>query len=471
MKKATNTKTTKRIETIKANNEKRQQQSKEKIIQTSNNENSIVNKKAMEIVTLLKETKDKNNEQFTKELYNLASILIQSKIKHINNEQTNNNNNKETSNKKGKIETDKRYRKENQDLKNQVYQLFYHDNKNVKTETKDNNRLLYLVYIEQLDNLYITKYNTNGEKSIICTDKESEKNIMKKLTELTRLNNAMDMLQDIVTELWYYIQNELEVINFDYNKLKTDTFNNCCLLKEFEIVKLHTTTYRNNQLKPVELWEKTFTNPIKETNKQITRIIDSKKAIKENTIAYQELENTIYNPFTEQIETFKQYKKACKLSIVDTMDNNGKSLAQTADIETIGLIEKILAKANFTRNQAYIFKMYFCDDHSINGISDTLKISDRYIKKEIANIKQKCIDTGIFKQLGYMDNTPIKKEYTNKKIACYDITDNEKIFICNFDSIGIASKSLKIDKGNISKVLKGILKQTKGFYFEYINIL
>ena len=82
--KTTTDKTTKRIETIKQNNERRKEESKNKLLATITNEENIVNKKAVECITILKTTKDKDNEQFTNCLYQLASIIIQSKLKNIN---------------------------------------------------------------------------------------------------------------------------------------------------------------------------------------------------------------------------------------------------------------------------------------------------------------------------------------------------------------------------------------------------
>lgn len=233
---------------------------------------------------------------------------------------------------------------------------------------------------------------------------------------------------------------------------------------------LVTTTYKNGHEKPVELWEKTYTNAIKESTKEVSRIVESKKAIKENTVAYEELETTIYNPFEEEEQTFTRYRKASQIAVVDTLDGNGKQFAQTVDIATVGLIEKILELANFTRNQAYIFKMYFCENWTVDELADKMKVQERYIKKELANIKQKAVDTRIFESVGYTEEKAVDNSKKARKIACYDVVDeNNKIFVCFYESLGKASKGLEISKGNISSVLNGRIKQTNGFYFEYVN--
>lgn len=433
------------METLKQNNERRKVKSKEKILSTIANNENIVNKKAIECITILKTTKDKNNEQFTNNLYQLASIIIQSKLKNIQKD-------------------DKKYREETALLKSQIGQLFHH------SKDEFNNIPQRNVYLQQLENLFVVGYNKNGERVVTCKNKEEEKKIIQRLEKMTRLETAEELLQDIVCMLWKYIAETLEKISYNYDELETDILQDCCLLKEFETVKLHTTTYQNGKVKPVELWETTFTNPIKESTKTVARIIENKKAIKETNIPYQEIETTIYNPLTEEEETFTKYKKVTSLTVTDTFDYNGKQFAQTVDNETINLIDKILETANFTKNQAYIFRKIFCDGHSVDSLADKMKVRNCYIEKELAKIKQKAVDTGIFKSVGYTDNAPVDNSKKPQKIACYDVTDEQnRIFICFFESVGKASKILLIDKSNISKVLKGRRKQVNGFYFEYVT--
>jgi hypothetical protein len=53
------------------------------------------------------------------------------------------------------------------------------------------------------------------------------------------------------------------------------------------------------------------------------------------------------------------------------------------------------------------------------------------------------------------------------KIECYKYDTNELVGI--FESISECARQLVLDKGNISKVIKGKLKQTNGYIFKKIN--
>lgn len=435
-----NQKITKRIETIKQNNAKRKEESKNKLLQLTTNADNILNKKAIECISILKDTKNKDNQLFTNSLHQLATIIVQSKLKNIN-------------------KNNDRYKEEVAQLKKEVTQLthYSHDNYNGLSQRD--------IYLQQLNDLYITTYNDNGDLIIKCKDNKKEQQILKQLENLSTLDNGEELIQDIKLKLWDYIHKALQDVSYNYSQLSTN-----CLLDCFSIVKMQSIIYRNGHIKPVELWEQVYTNAIKECLKEVSRIVDSKKTIKESTIAYESVETTVYNPFENIEQTYTRYRQVPQIAIVDTMDSNNKPFAQTADIATIGLIDKIITTANFTRNQSYIFKMYICNNCSIVEIADKMQVRTCYIEKEVVKIKQKIIDTGILKEFGYTNIKPSNKTQIAQKIACYDVTNpQDKIFVANFNSIGEASKTLSVDKGNISKVLKGILKQTKGFYFEYIN--
>ena len=123
-------------------------------------------------------------------------------------------------------------------------------------------------------------------------------------------------------------------------------------------------------------------------------------------------------------------------------------------------------KANFTKNQAYIFKWYMCNDKTKEQITHTLKISDSYFDQTVAKIREKIVDTGIFTGITKEQIQKPNNEQKHKQINCYKVDNDTKEFICCFDSLGLASATLKIDKSNISKVLKGKLQQTKGYIFE-----
>lgn len=432
-------KMTKRTEIIKQNNAKRKDESKSKLLQLTTNTNNILNQKAIECISILKDTKDKNNQLFTSNLHQLATIIAQSKLKNINN-------------------NNDRYREEVAQLKKEVTQLTYYSHDNY------NGLSLRDIYLQQLNDLYMLVYSDDGDLIIKCKDNDRERQLLTRLENLS-MPDGEDLIQDIELQLWLYIHKALQDVSYNYDRLSTT-----CLLDCFAMTKLQSTTYRNGHLKPVELWEQAYTNAIKECLKTVSRIVDSKKTIKDNTIAYESVETTVYSPFEDTEQTYTRYRQVPQIAITDTMDSNNNPFAQTADIATIGLIDKIVTTTNFTRNQLYIFKMHICNNCSIIEIADKLQVRTCYVEKELVKIKQKIIDTGILKGLGYTDDKLPNKAQISKKIACYDVVNSEnKIFVANFDSIGKASKALLIDKGNISKVLKGILKQTGGFYFEYVD--
>lgn len=69
-------------------------------------------------------------------------------------------------------------------------------------------------------------------------------------------------------------------------------------------------------------------------------------------------------------ETITQYKQASILSVVPTCDINGKIITETANETTEHLIENVLEKANFTRNESYIS----------NGTLSATRQKNRYLK-------------------------------------------------------------------------------------------
>lgn len=59
-------------------------------------------------------------------------------------------------------------------------------------------------------------------------------------------------------------------------------------------------------------------------------------------------------------------------------------------------------------------------------------------------------------------NENCKKQRSVRKIYCFE---NEKIY----ESQAQAAKELGLDQGNISRVCRGIFKQTGGYHFEFIE--
>lgn len=426
----TNTKTTtkREIET-KAKNEQRILQSAEKLKSITDNSNNIVNVKAIEIMQRLKETKNVNDTVFVNLCYSLATILIQSKLKSLNgNEKTFNENNVE--------------------LKKEIA---------IITNTNGNG-LKYDTYIKTLNELYYKEYNQNGDVVIKCKDKKQAQQIEKQLAQLNQFESGLELLQDITVKLFAYINQALEkgIEN------ASDTF----LLDSYVITIPHSKVYRNGNIKPVELWQQTTTNHIKELSKEISRYIEHLKQVKETSVCYDALETEIFNEQTNEYETITTYHKVNAISVCDVTDYNGKLVTQTANTQTENLIENILEKANFTRVQAYIFKHHFTNNESMQEIADKLKISLKNVEMQMTRIKAKCVETGLFEKYGLFasDIKTISNAEKSQQIICKD-TDNN--YICTFESLGKASKTLNISKGCLSECLKGKRKTVKGYIFEY----
>ena len=427
----------KRLENAQARNERRLASTKSQIEQATSNEQSIINIKAIEIMQILKKTKDINNKTVLKDMYLIAIVLCQSKLKRLNSK-------------------DSTYNEHNAQLKAEIYHA----------TNNESNGLKYQQLVDALNNLYMTEYDKNGNAITVCTDKKQASDIEKRLAKLTDFDNASDILQSAICKLWQYINKAIEQ--------GLDNIQDSYLLDAFAVVIPSSTIYKNGNKKPCELWQYKYTNAIKETSIEISRQIEKMKAFREQEKVYvplHELEQaeSEYNEQDENGNT--RYKQASKLALIPTYDCNGKQITTTSDYATERLINNIIQKANFTKRQLYIFKHYFINqDMSILEISDKLKVTERYIEQEIKKIRVKCVNTKLLAVYGYnaSDLDRLNNEQKKQAIICYMLLENGNTKqIAEFESIGQASKILNISKGNISKVLKNQRKQANGYIFKY----
>lgn len=103
-----------------------------------------------------------------------------------------------------------------------------------------------------------------------------------------------------------------------------------------------------------------------------------------------------------------------------------------------------------------------------------MNVSRQYFEKTVQTIRRKCAvvlcaDT----KYTIEDTNRRNNEQKKQRIACC-LANAESIeqfeqSVLEFESIGKASEFLNIDKSNISKVLKGKLKQTNGCTFKYVE--
>lgn len=441
----TNTKTTtinktnyeKRIEKAKEQNEKRIEKTKEQITKVTELD-TITNQVAKQLITVIKDAKSINNNQVANKLYELATIQICSKIKRINSDKNT-------------------YNKNNDELKKNIVMLMldtnYKPTKKDKTKYEKEftfaNGIKTDRLLKRIENQYQTKYNKEGEQIIVCKDNEIVNGCFDELCNLSMYEKGFDLLHDTITKILSLIDSELKKINYNYNELNTNI-----LLLPYEKVILHSTTYKNtNEQKPKEFWKYKTTNHLKEISLFISQYITNQKAVRNTEKSYHSIECELDNI------SYEKYIASDKIAIDDNE-------IQTTNITIQEQIKSIVQKANFTKIQAYIFKWYMCNDITKEQIIHTLKISDSYFNQTVSRIREKIIDTNTFTGI---TKEQIKKQNNEQKqmcINCYKVDNGNKNFVCCFNSLGVASNTLKIDKSNISKVLKGKLQQTKGYIFE-----
>lgn len=437
--KTTNTKTTTATinKTNYTNYEKRIEKTKEQIIKVTELD-TITNQVAKQLITVIKDTKSINNNQVANKLYELATIQICSKIKRINNDKNT-------------------YNKNNDELKKDIVMLMldtsYKPSKTDKTKYEKEftfaNGIKTDRLLKRIENQYQTKYNKKGEQITVCKDNEIVNGCFDELCNLSIYEKGFDLLQDTVTKTLSLIDDELKKINYNYDELNTNI-----LLLPYEKVILHSTTYKNtNEQKPKEFWKYKTTNHLKEISLFISQYIQNQKAVRNTEKSYYSMECGFDSM------SYEKYIAGDKIAIDDNE-------IQTTNITIQEQIKSVMQKADFTKIQAYIFKWYMCNDMTKEQIIHSLKISDSYFNQTIARIREKIIDTNIFTGITKEQIQKPNNEQKQMCINCYKVDNGNKEFICCFNSLGLASATLEIDKSNISKVLKGKLQQTKGYIFE-----
>lgn len=421
--KTTTTKTTKRIEKAKASNEKRIAKTREQIEQQASNKDNFINAKAIETIQALKQN-GHNSKEFVSKSQNLCKILVCSKLKRLYNDP-------------------KRSNEMHRQVKNQVSQ--YMDDDGTRIEK----------YIEQLNDLYIITYNANGDRLVKCLDTKLAQDIEKAIVRVSAIGNddGHDLCGDAYLKLWYYIE---QAITSEF-----DTITDDYLLQPFEIVKPETQVYNNGHIKPRDLWQYRTTNVVKEVSKEVERILDNESKRVDNTKAYDEIETEIDG------QAIRKYHRTKAKYCQEITDINGKITAIVNNEENEKLFEDLPTKCNFAKMEKIIYNKYFIEDYTLTEIADIYEINETTVKKHIERIKSKVIKSGIFETVGLTKQTNNGQQATT--IYMYLATDDGQKgeFVTSFASLGQASQILKIDKSNISKVLKGKIKQIGGYVFTY----
>ena len=415
--KATTSKQTKRQQQAQANNQKRIATTKANIEKATQDIDNIVNAKAIETIQILKQY-GKESRQFTDIAQQLCTILVQSKLKRLyNNENTSNEQQRIT---KAKISA-------------------YMD--------KDGHGNRIQTALDELQKLYVVRYNKDGERVTVCTDKKTAQAIEKKIVDLTALGNdgGHDLPQDAFLKLWDYI-----------TKANIDTMQDDYLLQPFEQVILKSKVYRNGNLKDKSLWQYTTTNIIKEITKEISRKIESERSVKDTLVPYEEVTTELDG------ESIRQYHKTKAIYCDTVTDFNGKITTITNNQTTEQFFESIPQKCNLSKMETVVLKLHYLDGVSFTEIADTYQISIDQINVHNNRLKDKIVKSGIFAKHGLTEKADNGQKATT--IYMFDIKGE---YITAFESIGQAHKTLNISKGCISENLKGKRKTAGGYVFAY----
>lgn len=416
--KATNTsKQTKRQAQAQASNTKRLAITKASIDNATKDNKNIVNVKALETMQALKQY-GKESRAFTDVSQQLCTILVQTRLKRLyNNENTTNEQHRIT---KAKISA---YMDKNG-----------HGNR-VQTA------------IDELNKLYIVKHNKNGEYITVCTDKQQAQAIEKKIAEYTALGNdgGHDLIYSAYLKLWDYI-----------SKVDISTVSNDYLLQPFETVILKSKVYRNGSPKDASLWQYTTTNIIKEITKEISRQIESERAVRDTAVPYEEVTTELDG------ESIRQYHRTKALYCDTVTDFNGKVATIINNQTTEQFFESIPEKCGLSKMESIVLKLHYLDNMSFDEIADKYQVAQETVIKHNCRLKEKIVKSGIFAKHGLTEKT----DNLQRAKTIYMFTTQGE-YITAFESIGQANKTLNISKGCISENLKGKRKTAGGYVFAY----
>lgn len=415
--KTTNTKTTTREQKAIARSKEQVAKTTAKIEAVSNLD-TITNQKANETMQAYL-THGKASDEFGKCLIELASIIAHCKLNQL-------------------INNDETYRQEFNTFKRDI--------------TISNK---YFQYLATLETLFETRYNKNGDRVTVCTDKKRATQIFKLIENLSN-NIGCDLVGDCYTRI---------LATLDRFEKQGETITETTLLDPFEVYDLRSKYYRNSgHAKPQALWTKHATNAIKEASAEVSRSVTAQKNAREQTTLYRQLETTVTDETTGETETITHYKKASLFSAYEIADINGKQLATVSNEADDLFFDSIPEKAHLTTREAYILRYHYSENISLQEIADRLKITIEAVEKCDRNLKSKIVKANIFPQYA---NTERKTAQTAKIIVCYRADDETKTIIASFDSVGSASKATGIDKSLIAKVARGHRKTASNLVFAY----
>ena len=387
-----------------------------------------------------------------------------------------------------------------------TYNAMFYDLKRDITACGNHNK-----YLQTLESLVVKKWNKKKQVFVYeYSDKKQAGEIIKKLAQSASANGS-DLVSVIVLYFLEYL-----------SKIPESKYTENTLLDAFEIYDTNSQTYRNGNVKAVELWTKRNTNSVKQASAACSKAINESRAIREQNALYTALEINLSEDEngndTGIDETRTVYKRVSAFSGYDITDINGKFVTtvtnetrQAEFISAVGKlnlsdrerqvfeycylgkrhivydVEKLVdaktgkAIVKFTHNEktykdaktGKTVKVYSEKPISLLEFADRFYLDIETVKTLNRRLLDKVYASGILS--GYL--TDIRAEQTEQRekrnktaraVNAFKIlADGTKEFIACFESMGKAAKILNVDKGNISRVIHGKLNSENGFFFAY----
>lgn len=301
----------------------------------------------------------------------------------------------------------------------------------------------------------LATFDSNGNIKCEITDKEYTKAVEKVL------NDSLSQGVDIIHQASISILEEVKTIQQKNGKkpLKVGF-----MLEPYESRKTNGKTFAINGKKSVE-WETVEVLPIRNIFKSVRAYIQNNKSVKAVINGYSYIESLSIDNESDEVEKiYYRLQKYADLGEIVT-DFNGKEVAYTTTAEEVEQYKKSLAdliiKAHLDQKHIDYINCRL-SGKSLVEIAKYIGISVTTAQRIQHELQKKSI------AVGYGDESMIPKAENTSKAKPIRATDeNGKKY--TFESVKSASIQLNIDKSNITACLKGRLKKTKGYTFEYIT--
>ena len=401
-----------KFENAKAKNNVRMAESKARFEEVKV-KNTLVNKLAIDSVKTMRKYGFDSNE-FANCVTRLAVVLVCGKLKRLYRDES-------TS------------REVQRDMRNSIIGYFGFDDNTIDNIERKG---------KELSALYSLEISEDGEYISKCKDKGNANDIVKDMQSVVDFGQkGFDLVGD--TRLFL-----LEKVKAFEGKKRVK---NTALIDIYK-KPIDSKNYykKSGEAKPKELWQFDYTNAVKEASIFVGDIIRSNCHIADTTTAWN-IHEIDYGEYK-----YKAYMKADNIEIDDDGKANEEVRVRIQEVESL-----ITGKINKT--QRIVFIEGIKKGKSNSQISDEFDIAIRTIEDAKKSLLKVIIDTGFLQEKTGLK--PIEnKAKPEVKIYAYKLSNGMEY---EFKSLGEASRVLMVDKGNISRVLKGERDNTKGYVFTY----